>query len=199
MFSNCIKSLIHANQGIIRQKIALLDLLETQYGPQTCAELFTKTCPIVKATIGQHYRHSTDHMELPILMVHSGIQDGEIHYDLRVRGGTLEKDIGEARKRLISIQEILKDIDVQHPKEHEQKKNLTDHEKVDTYFMLSGDTNLECKLQSTLGRELGFAAHHAIHHMAMVKIIAIQTLGVKEIDLPADFGMAPSTVNYFHQ
>jgi hypothetical protein len=46
---------------------------------------------------------------------------------------------------------------------------------------------------------LGFAAHHAIHHMAMVKIIAIQTLGVKEIDLPADFGMAPSTVNYFHQ
>jgi hypothetical protein len=138
-------------------------------------------------------------MELPILMVHSRIQHGEIHYDLRVRGGTLEKDIGEARKRLISIQEILQEIDVQHPKEDEQKKQIVGHETVDTYFMLSGDTNLESKLQSTLGRELGFAAHHAIHHMAMVKIIAIQTLGVKETDLPADFGMAPSTVNYFQR
>jgi hypothetical protein len=191
--NNCLKSLINSNQGILRQKIALLDLLQAKYGAQT----FTKMCPIVKATIGQHYRHSTDHMELPILMVQNGIQNGEIHYDLRVRGGTLEKDIGEARKRLISIQEILHEIDV-HETQNENYPNLMGNENVDTYFMLSGNSNVESKLQSTLRRELGFAAHHAIHHMVLVKIIAVQTLGVKETDIPADFGMAPSTVNYYN-
>jgi hypothetical protein len=43
-------------------------------------------------------------------------------------------------------------------------------------------------------RELGFAVHHAIHHLAMVKIIAQNTLQLSTKDLPIDFGKAPSTV-----
>jgi hypothetical protein len=52
-------------------------------------------------------------------------------------------------------------------------------------------------LTSTIGRELGFAAHHAIHHMALIKIIATQSAGLSaDHDLPADFGRAPSTVQH---
>jgi len=52
-------------------------------------------------------------------------------------------------------------------------------------------------LTSTIGRELGFAAHHSIHHMALIKIIATQSAGLSaDHDLPADFGRAPSTVQH---
>jgi hypothetical protein len=64
-------------------------------------------------------------------------------------------------------------------------------------FMLSSDASeLELDLSSTIGREMGFAAHHAIHHLAMVKIIAVHTLGLEESELPDDFGMAPSTTRF---
>jgi predicted Fe-Mo cluster-binding NifX family protein len=43
---------------------------------------------------------------------------------------------------------------------------------------------------------MGFAAHHAIHHMAMVKIIATQTVGLSKEELSPDFGRAPSTIVY---
>jgi hypothetical protein len=61
-------------------------------------------------------------------------------------------------------------------------------------------------LNSTLGRELWFCVHHAgelnresfvhfkltrhlVHHHALIKAIAIEN----NIELPKDFGMAPST------
>lgn len=192
MASQGFKVLIDVNRGILRHKICLLDLLESKFGNESCSHKFKLVCPILKASIGQHYRHSTDHMELPILMAYSGIENGDIHYDLRVRGGTLEKDVSEAKKRLISIDQILKDT----INRYDTNSNLINQLKINSYFILSGDINTETQLHSSLGRELGFAAHHAIHHLAMVKIIATQTLGISEDELPRDFGMAPSTVNY---
>lgn len=190
MRSNCLNLLVDANRGILRQKLSLLNLLESKFGTESCALKFQEICPIVKASIGQHYRHSTDHMELPILIAHSEIQNGDIHYDLRVRGGTLERDVNEAKRRLHSIDQVLHEIVSRYD------TSMISEFKTSAYFMLSGDNNYETQLQSTLGRELGFAAHHAIHHLAMVKIIATQSLGIAEVELPRDFGMAPSTISY---
>jgi hypothetical protein len=53
---------------------------------------------------------------------------------------------------------------------------------------LFGDRRYE--VASTVGRELAFVASHAIHHFAMLAPHG-RALG---IDLPADFGKAPSTV-----
>jgi hypothetical protein len=47
-------------------------------------------------------------------------------------------------------------------------------------------------LVSTLGRELAFAAHHAVHHHAMVRAIAAE-FGVEAED---GFGRAPATANH---
>jgi hypothetical protein len=57
--------------------------------------------------------------------------------------------------------------------------------------MLSGDGH-EAELESTLGRELVFATHHAIHHHAMMSAIASE-FGIK---VGPDFGKAPSTINH---
>ena len=64
-------------------------------------------------------------------------------------------------------------------------------------FMLSGDaSDPEMRLTSTIGRELGFAAHHALHHLAMVKVICIHTIGLEDKELGLDFGKAPSTIRF---
>ena len=39
-------------------------------------------------------------------------------------------------------------------------------------------------------------AHHAIHHMLMVKIIATRHVGIGEDELLVGFGRAPSTIWY---
>ena len=156
-----------------------------------------------------------DHIELAALTAASSTFHKEktndiavvptLRYDLRVRGGMLEKDVIETKKRICSVMDIFYDLETNH-KDHsnsnnddvEEEDNIIASINVNASFMLSSDGN-EMELKSTIGRELGFCAHHAIHHMAMVKIIATQTLGVDVNELPMDFGKAPSTVNFEKQ
>ena len=68
------------------------------------------------------------------------------------------------------------------------------YDSVDACFMLSGDDESEYSLPSTIAREIGFAAHHAIHHMAMVRIIA--EINFVDLPLPQGLWKAPSTLNF---
>jgi hypothetical protein len=188
-----MRSLIKSNIAILSQKIALLDLLVTKHGAIEASNAFQKKCPIVGASIGQHYRHSMDHVEL-IALVASSARDastpqGELHYDLRVRGGTLEKDLAASRKRLSDVAEVFKSLKI-----GDAKNNLITSQRVTAYFNLSADDDAEIALPSTVERELGFVVHHAIHHLAMVKIICLQTVGISGDELPEGFGRAPSTM-----
>jgi hypothetical protein len=63
------------------------------------------------------------------------------------------------------------------------------HRPVCVRVMIDGDGRT-AELSSTLGRELAFATHHAIHHQAMMKAIAAE-FGVIVHD---GFGKAPSTL-----
>lgn len=177
-----------------------------RHGAMTASSHFVTPCPIVGASIGQHYRHSMDHVELVALVTDtadkqsssSSISDvmEELHYDLRVRGGTLEKNMDMSRKRLVDVVAIFRQLEFRSPQQQQQSQidESIMSRPIAAYFNLSADTNDEIRLLSTLGRELGFAAHHAIHHMAMVKIIATKTLGYDENELPHGFGRAPSTL-----
>ena len=210
-----LRSLCRSNTALLHQKVGLIDALTTRHGSAAAAtEAFTKPCPIVGATIGQHFRHSMDHMELAALVASARCNEAlsldggncaqadpaDIHYDLRVRGGTLEKDMEESRKRIVSVVNVLDEISnaVSSP-DASQGEDLAEHiihSPVHAQFYLTADEGEESKLPSTVGRELGFVAHHAIHHMAMVKVIALQSAGLKEDDLPDAFGRAPSTIKY---
>ena len=198
-------------------------------------------CPIVGASVGQHYRHSMDHLELAALVTASasssifastktiGEKDVQgklrsllsphppspitLHYDLRVRGGTMETDLDLTRTRIQSVWNALQDISDDN--DNLDQCNINTSEKISTdivmvgsqpvnaSFLLTSDTtndkdldNNHLELSSSIGRELGFVAHHAIHHMAMVKIIAVETIGLDVRDLPRDFGRAPSTIQH---
>ena len=212
-----LRSLCRSNGALLRQKVALLDALTARHGPDGLAaatEVFTKPCPIVGASIGQHLRHSMDHMELAALVAEARLgtaydapadaeEPAQIHYDLRVRGGTLETDMAESRKRIVAVENVLEGIhDAVDAGLNGVASNIV-HFPVHASFYLSADDaedregeSSESALPSTVGRELGFAAHHAIHHLAMVRVIALHSAGLEEEDLPPDFGRAPSTVRY---
>jgi hypothetical protein len=228
--SSLLVQLARANKGILKQKSSLLGTLQTKFGTDKTIELFTKKCSIVQASIGQHYRHSMDHVELAALVAFASINKQEmglghlsstvnnndksavmnktmdeepitINYDLRVRGGTLEKDVEEAKRRIDSVHEILDQVENSaitcSPTIHGKDLLTCTEETVYASFMLTGDSgDPEMRLTSTIGRELGFAAHHALHHLAMVKIIAIHTIGLKDEELGLGFGKAPSTIRF---
>ncbi|KAL3919196.1 MAG: hypothetical protein SGARI_007267 [Bacillariaceae sp.] len=160
--------------------------MKSEFGHQGAKDRYAEVCNIVGATMGQHVRHSMDHVELAANMAVDCMnplldsnKPKEIHYDLRERGGSDEHDMDAAEERILR-QEVDSAV-TPHP------------DNVDVFFMLSGDP-MEFRLQSTIERELGFAVHHAIHHMAMVKIVALQTLQLPPDLLPLDFGKAPSTI-----
>jgi uncharacterized coiled-coil protein SlyX len=182
-----LASVCRANKGIIHQKLDLMNRFVMKYGLVKAKHIFQQPCPIVHASLGQHYRHSLDHIERAAA---SYIRlDEKIHYDWRERGGKDETDWDEAARRIISILVLLDDC---------ESSRVEPTSKVQACFMLSGDTKAESVLESTLVRELGFSVHHAIHHMAMCRIIATckDVGGLTEEELPKNLGRAPSTVNY---
>jgi DinB superfamily len=128
-------------------------------------------------TIGKHVRHCLDHYRAAI----EGRSSGEpVDYDHRQRGGEVEtkrdaaiEAIGDLRTRLLGV----------------RGEHLAEPMKV--RFMIAGD-GAQATFDTTFGREIAFAGHHAIHHFAMVKAIAAE----HGVACPSDFGKAPSTINY---
>ena len=207
-------TLLQANVSVLRQKLGLITALRKTLGPNQANKGYAQSCPIVGASIGQHFRHSMDHMErvADIIEVQKKENNGdggfsrEIHYDVRVRGGSDEYDMDEAEARIRRVIQPFRDgIDAivsfcPTDDGGDDTEVCNDSNSVLACFLLSGDPKEdEFMLSSTVERELGFVAHHAIHHLAMVKIITMHTLKLLPPDsIPEGFGMAPSTIVYDH-
>jgi hypothetical protein len=187
--TSLIKALCGSNYGLLNQKKDLIRLLELKHGAYKSQDIYQMRCPVVQASIGQHIRHSMDHIERAAMVALNPNALHEIHYDIRERGTSDEHVWMTAVARLDRVQAIIDQI-MTSPPDPDQS--------VQACFMLSGDIGSESALPSTIARELGFAAHHAIHHMAMIKIIATNpNIGdLDERELPANFGKAPSTINF---
>lgn len=232
--------LCRCNKRILEQKIALMDVLTDKYGAENANKVYYGSCPIVgNATIGQHYRHSLDHIQRAVdtaIMQYDIIHKNErgnkslilnIDYDTRVRGSSDEHDWTAAFKRIQNIQNLLEGIIRSNENVKTNDSSINDSSMVDSSpvvnanFMLSGDSSKQFSLPTTVDRELGFAAHHAIHHMAMVRVIVtasslhwntdviwrnastesgcVPSLFaplLKDGEIPLNFGKAPSTINY---
>ncbi len=137
-------------------------------------EVYTCRCEAMfGSTIGQHVRHALDHFSAVLTAL-----DGEIiDYDDRERQTPVESDVGAAASRIESLLQRLGALT-------EDRDGST----VRVRVMLDSD-GTEAVLGSTLARELAFAAHHAVHHQAMITTIA-QEQGLR---VPEGFGKAPST------
>jgi len=206
------KALLRANIGVLGQKLELMNALRSTLGLKQAKKGFAEKCPVVGASVGQHFRHITDHMECVANSIDaekgdkdevgSNINNEELHYDIRVRGGNDENDMEAAEERIRRVTNLFQEemntmVSVSLANNTDGEKTC-DNKAVHACFMLSGDpTEDEFLLLSTIERELGFVAHHAIHHLAMVKIITMYTLKLLPADaLPEGFGKAPSTIVY---
>ena len=223
--TTALSKLCQCNLGLLSQKLSLMQAMTVKHGATSAKEFFQTPCKIVGASVGQHFRHSLDHMEYAAKIAayasnarnagqEANPQSLELHYDLRTRGCVSEHDMDAAAERIFGVihsLEILSIRQEEHAQDTVEETNTsvlqfqlcdTNHtpplqlHPAQAYFMLAGDSDQEYALHTSIGRELGFAAHHAIHHLAMVKIIAIQSCGLTAEELPEGFGKAPSTIRF---
>ncbi len=162
----------HVRKACIR----VLDQLESAVVGML-PEDFCQACPALgSATIGQHVRHTIEFFQC----LERGTETGMVNYDLRAHDKQLETD------RVLAIeviQSIRRFVDV-----HVSDKTLV----LQTCYGL--DESGFQEIATTYFRELAYNLEHAVHHMAIIRI------GVREVasyvELPADFGIAASTLKY---
>lgn len=141
-------------------------------------ETYTRKVPAVfNASIGGHYRHCLDHFTSLVL----ALDADEVDYDHRKRDPRIETQPDFAREMTVEIRRTLERI---------------------TPDSLSTDVIARCEVsythgnspltRSTLARELVYCIAHAIHHFALISVMA----RLMEVELPEHFGVAPSTVKH---
>jgi len=138
---------------------------------------YTTPCELMfNGTIGQHVRHALDHFNAAL----AGLDGATIDYDHRQRDTVIERDPSAAARAIDDILAVLDGAPESSP-----DRGVT------VRVMISSEGD-ECELGSTFAREIAFAAHHAVHHHAMIAAIA-HTLSVP---VPPGFGKAPSTIDH---
>ena len=137
-------------------------------------ELYTCQLPILEGqTLGQHVRHILEFYDCLL----KGLASGKIDYASRQRSQRPEVSVDYALELTGRIRMALAGLHPAHPV------------LVNADF---ADGPHEC--HSSVGRELMFAFDHAVHHLAIIRIAILQSF--PEYKLPANFGIAPSTVRY---
>jgi hypothetical protein len=131
--------------------------------------------PPYERPVGSHLRHVIEHFEALLKPLEPGVVD----YDARPRDRALEQSPAIAQQRLRVLLRSL-----QGPLAASLDAELC----VRGRCGLWGESGFE--VVSTLGRELVFAASHAVHHYAML----MQHCQDHRLDIPPQFGKAPATV-----
>ena len=168
--TNHSRRILAAAVGLLRQGEDLLSTL----GPDRYAQ---KVRVAFNGSIGGHYRHCLDHFASLL----AGLEGGLVDYDHRERDVRLEADPERAREVTRNVRERLEAL------EPEQL-----HTPVWSRCEVSYVAGASPLTRSTLGRELVYVIAHGIHHYALIAVMA----QVLEIPLPAQFGVAPSTLEH---
>ena len=163
------------SRRILAAAIAILaqgeDLLRA-----SSAEDYTRCVPLAfNACIGGHYRHCLDHFTSLL----RGLDADEVDYDHRARDARIESQPDFALTLTRELRAQLERLPL---------------------GALEAPVNARCEVSyvhgdspvtgSTFGRELVYAIAHAIHHYALIAIMA----RLMDAKLPEHFGVAPSTV-----
>lgn len=164
---NC-RRIVDAAVDILRQGEALLGTLTV--------ETYTTKLPVVfNGSIGGHYRHCLDHFASLV----RGLDAGLVDYDHRERDPRLEQDPEFALGLTCQLRTTL-----------ELLEPGTLAASVSARSEVSYDHGDSPVTGSSVGRELAYAIAHAIHHYALISVMA----RLLNATLPPHFGIAPSTV-----
>jgi uncharacterized damage-inducible protein DinB len=162
---------IHAAAiDILRQGEDLLRVLSAQN--------YARRVPVVfNASIGGHYRHCLDHFASLLL----ALDVDAVDYDRRQRDPAIETRPDLARALTAEMRRTLEQLEPEA-----LRSEVTARCEVSYTHGNSPVT------RSTLGRELVYCIAHAIHHYALIAVMA----RLLDVSLPDDFGIAPSTVKH---
>jgi len=141
-------------------------------------ETYTRKIAVAfHAAIGGHYRHCLDHFHTLL----EAAAAGDLNYDRRERGTLVENDRFAALNATRELRAGFEKLDPDFLSRH---VNVT----CKTSYAMSGSQ----VSASTVGREVMYAVAHAVHHYALIGVMA----GIMQIKLPPAFGVAPSTLKH---
>lgn len=171
MEANKQETLLSANLHVLGQ----LKLLAQNLGVDEYSQLL----PLLSNnSIGKHYRHIIEFYQCLLTA------SASINYDKRERNADLENNNQLAANTLQHIMDSLQKItDIDAPLVYEAD------------FASTGGQNV--KVTSTIGRELAYNIEHAVHHMAIIKIVVREYFG--NVQIAENFGVAASTQRYQQQ
>ena len=140
------------------------------------ADLFTRRVPLAfNACIGGHYRHCLDHFTSLL----RGLDADEVDYDHRERDARIESQPAFAFMLTQEIRAQLERLPL-------GALDVPVRARCEVSYA-HGDSPVT---GSTFGREMVYAIAHAIHHYALISVMA----RLMDAKLPEHFGVAPSTV-----
>lgn len=139
-------------------------------------ENYTRRVPLAfNACIGGHYRHCLDHFTSLL----RGLDAESVDYDHRERDIRIESQPEFALALTREMRTHLEKLPTRALESQVQARCEVSY--------AHGDSPIT---GSTVGRELVYCIAHAIHHYALISIMA----RVLDLQLPEHFGVAPSTV-----
>lgn len=130
--------------------------------------------PYVSSSIGQHFRHWLD-------IFHAlRAAPQTVDYNQRRRGHPVESSRQVALNEIESLIEWL------------EADDLAPKDEIEVVTEVSLSQAEICTFNSTLERELVFAALHANHHFAMAKVVT----SLLDVETSSAFGIAPATATF---
>jgi hypothetical protein len=163
-------SLTSSVRDVLEQGLLFLDRLSDEVYAQPLEGVFA-------GSLGAHYRHVLDHF----LVLLEGIRTGKVNYDQRRRNPLLENSRGQARLVTEALMNEFRDL----------SQEVLQRECLVTYRVAYGESGEEAVL-SKVAREVMFCVGHAIHHYAILKLLCAEA----GVNLPYEFGIAPSTLKH---
>ncbi|HKM68174.1 MAG TPA: hypothetical protein VJX70_13480 [Candidatus Acidoferrum sp.] len=168
--SQNVPELILAGQDVLLQGFNLLFQLGDHKYSQKARAPFD-------ASIGGHYRHVLEHFQCLI----EGLPAGEVNYDARRRNSRIENEVIFATIFTCDILRALK-----------KWTDATLERRCKTVSSVAYHSDSAAAIDSNIGRELAYCIGHAIHHYAIIRLICNEV----DVEVPKDFGYAPSTLKH---
>lgn len=142
---------------------------------QYCAVL----SPHFSSCAGVHLRHIIDHF-----LALKNNEHGVVDYNSRHRFCAIESNKEMALQAVNDIQGWLEGL-----------SSTLLYQQVIVVSEVSVNETVNCEVQSTFARELMFVSSHAVHHYAMLKLIA----NMQGVFLDSKFGLAPATLSFVRE
>jgi hypothetical protein len=159
--------------------VALTEVLEQERCLLSQLDPAVYTAPgtgAFRSSIGAHIRHNLDHFT----SFFAGLPEGRIDYEMRRR------DEGIARSPEHALADIGQQIAALEGLMQNEPESDFLHVREESESAAEGELRW---LDSSVGRELQFLLGHTVHHHAIIALLLAQ----QGVELPASFGVAPST------